>query len=198
MNRWDEFYIADTRILSAPPTQLSLRAARVFSEGGNHRILDLGCGAGRDLDPLQEAGLDVVGLDAAAAGLALARSHGWEGKAPDLVRGDARQLPFADSSFDGVYSFGLLHEFTEDAGAQDIERCMAEIRRVLRNSGCLVLAVLAGNPREGLPHVRLFSEEMLASATRGLFRVSLDLYSDIGCTGSHNYRIWAGIYRKGQ
>jgi len=196
MTRWNEFYVTDTRIPSVPPSQLALRAAQIFSDCGCRRILELGCGAGRDLKPLLKAGMDVVGLDISAPGIDLARSLRWEERFPALVRGDARLLPFAPSSFDGVYSFGLLHELTTAMRLHDVERCMGEIRTALRRSGYLVLSVLAGNPEDGLPHVQLFSKEMLTNATRGFSCLSLDQYSDIGCTGSNNYRIWAGVYRK--
>ncbi len=35
---------------------------------------------------------------------------------------------------------------------------MYEANRVLRTDGLIVLAVLAGNPNDGLPHVCLFTE----------------------------------------
>lgn len=66
MTRWNEFYLTDTRIPSVPPSQLVLQASRIFSRFGCQNILELGCGAGRDLEPLLEAGMDVVGLDISA------------------------------------------------------------------------------------------------------------------------------------
>jgi SAM-dependent methyltransferase len=73
------------------------------------RVLDVGCGPGRHAHTMGRLGLEVVGVDIAAAFLASAASAGpgtW-------VRADARQLPFAPKSFDAAISvcqggFGLL------------------------------------------------------------------------------------------
>lgn len=60
-----------------------------------------------------------------------------------LCQCDARALPFADSSFDLLFSSYLL----DLQSAADIERTLREMRRVLRPAGRLVLLHLsAGNP----------------------------------------------------
>jgi SAM-dependent methyltransferase len=70
------------------------------------RILDVGCGPGRHAHALTGRGMEVVGVDIAAAFLADAGVGTW-------VRADARRLPFAPGSFDAALSlcqggFGLL------------------------------------------------------------------------------------------
>src|SRR5262249_26211897 len=70
------------------------------------RVLDVGCGPGRHAHALAERGMEVVGIDIAAAFLAAAGPGRW-------VRGDARRLPFFPGSFDAAISlcqggFGLL------------------------------------------------------------------------------------------
>lgn len=49
------------------------------------------------------------------------------------VNADGENLPFADGSFDLVYSNGVLHH------AQDTDRCIAEVRRVLKPGGRAVI-----------------------------------------------------------
>jgi SAM-dependent methyltransferase len=76
------------------------------------RVLDVGCGPGRHAHALAERGVEVVGVDIAAAFLAAAGPGRW-------VRADARRLPFSPQSFDAAISlcqggFGLLGG-TEDA-----------------------------------------------------------------------------------
>lgn len=74
------------------------------------RVLDVGCGPGRHVAALARRGIRAVGLDVAAAFLAVAAD---EVPAPGaLVRADARALPFA-GAFDAAISlcqggFGLL------------------------------------------------------------------------------------------
>lgn len=76
-----------------------------------NRVLDVGCGPGRHSRALQEAGIDVVGLDISLAFLRSAGPGRW-------VRADARALPFVPRSFDAAISlcqggFGLLGGFDD-------------------------------------------------------------------------------------
>ena len=87
------------------------------------------CGFGRHAIPLAEAGYLVTGLDRSQTQLAEAERRRGEAEWPRLVRGDYRQLPFEDASFDAVLtlfsSLGYL-ERDEDVGV------LRELRRVLR------------------------------------------------------------------
>lgn len=83
-----------------------------FRQRGARGVLDLGCGAGRDTVILAQRLPWVAGVDAAAAGLALAsRQAALQERRVPLVQADAQALPFRPASFDGIYCFGLLHEF---------------------------------------------------------------------------------------
>jgi SAM-dependent methyltransferase len=112
------------------------------------RLLDLGCATGRHSRLLAERGVAPIGLDVAAAFLAVAR-----GAAPDVafVRGDARRLPLADASVDVAISlcqggFGL----TGGPAAADVVPgvepdlvVLDELRRVLRPGGRLALTAFS-------------------------------------------------------
>ncbi len=67
------------------------------------RVLEVGAGTGHLLLDLLDSGRDAYGLDGSPEMLRIARrrlsSHGYEGR---LVPGDARRLPFGDSTFDGL------------------------------------------------------------------------------------------------
>jgi ubiquinone/menaquinone biosynthesis C-methylase UbiE len=100
------------------------------------KVLDAGCGAGRDTALLSEKeGLDVTGLDLSKGLLEVAKR-----KFPDItfVEGDLLDLPFDDSSFDGVWSnTSILHLEAVD----DVKRALSEMNRVLEPSGILHLVV---------------------------------------------------------
>jgi SAM-dependent methyltransferase len=49
--------------------------------------------------------------------------------------GDVRDLPFADASFDAIYSMGTIEHFDET------ERAVGEIARVLKPGGCAIVGV---------------------------------------------------------
>lgn len=96
------------------------------------RLLDLGCGPGHSLAFLS-ASFRVCGLDASEAMLAQACL-----RAPQaiLVRARAEALPFQASSFDGVLAECVLSL----CGQQ--EAALAEIQRILRPGGSLLLSDL--------------------------------------------------------
>lgn len=202
LTRWEKWYsednlIKDPRILAAPPSQCAGIAAAAFLERRKQRILDLGCGIGRDTFYLQSCGLAVTGVDASFNGVRTAKQIGSQKSASSAwVTADARRLPFQDGSFEGIYCFGLLHEFTAENKALDVEQVMSEVRRVLDEAGLLVLAVLAGDPQAGLPAVQLFNRQMFENVAQSFRQIEIRDYNDVGCTGRADYQIWLGIYEK--
>lgn len=197
MTRWQQLYLEDQRVLSAPVSACAHYALEYFRGAGKSHLLDLGCGVGRDSALLVNGGLKVTGSDAAFSGLRLAQRHNATlVTPPPLAQADARHLPFGDEAFEGIYCFGMLHEFVGENAKEDVARVMQEIRRVLQPGGCLVLATLAGDPAQGLPHLQMFTEPMFDEATRLLACVDKGLYDDVGCTGCHGYRVWRGTFVK--
>jgi hypothetical protein len=69
---------------------------------------------------------------------------------------------------------------------------------LLDDDGALVLAVLAGEPAEGLPAVQLFNRQMFGDATKGLRPIEIKVYDDTGCTGRTDYRVWYGMFAKAE
>lgn len=97
------------------------------------RILDCGCGTGRNLDWLTGYG-DATGVELAPAGLTVARAH-----ARRVVRGTVTSLPFADACADVATSFDVLYCLTDD----EERTALAEMRRVLRPGGYVLVNVAA-------------------------------------------------------
>jgi len=91
------------------------------------RVLDLGCGTGRNL-PLFPSGARVVGVDPCRETLGKARRRS---PGVPLVCARAEALPFPDGAFDTVVS-GLVF-----CSVADPARGLGEVRRVLRAGGRL-------------------------------------------------------------
>jgi SAM-dependent methyltransferase len=112
-------------------------------------IFEAACGSGRLLLPLAEAGYEVVGLDASAAMLDLARAK-LGGKPSrrrtELRQGDLRALK-ADRAYGlailALDGLGLLLERSDQLAA------LAALRSLLAHEGLLVVDVANGNLRGG-------------------------------------------------
>lgn len=106
---------------------------------GGHRVLDVGCGTGNLLRATGKRYRDVTltGLDPDPKALATAaRKARRAGRPVRLDRGFAQELPYPDGSFDRVFSSLMLHHL--DSESKDA--LLAEVRRVLRADGLLILA----------------------------------------------------------
>jgi SAM-dependent methyltransferase len=99
-------------------------------------ILDLGCGAGRDLKALTQAGRPAMGLDLSWALARMARSFA----ASPVMVGDMRCPPVASASLAGVWaSASLLHLTCDEVG-----RALGHIHRMLRPGGVAFSSIKAG------------------------------------------------------
>jgi SAM-dependent methyltransferase len=106
----------------------ALGAASLAELEPGAEVLDCPTGFGRHALVLAEAGYRVTGLDRSPQLLADADRRRGGAEWPHLVRGDYRELPFSDASFDAVFnlfsSLGYLEQ-DEDVGV------LREFRRVL-------------------------------------------------------------------
>jgi ubiquinone/menaquinone biosynthesis C-methylase UbiE len=97
------------------------------------RVLEVAIGTGRSL-PFYPADTRVTGVDLSPEMLAIARKRaGEEGRAVELMEGDAERLPVADASFDTVLCALSLCSIPQPAAA------IAEMRRALVPGGRLLL-----------------------------------------------------------
>lgn len=88
------------------------------------KILDLGCGNGRNLVPFKRSGFDCYGLDFSFAMCLEARRF----SRAKIVCASAESLPFKKESFDKVISNASLHHIKKE----DLLTALYEIRRVLK------------------------------------------------------------------
>ncbi len=101
-----------------------------FPRHAGKRILEVGVGAGTDHAQWAAVTDDLHGVDLTDAAVETsARNLALRGRRSHLQRVDAEVLPFESSSFDVVYSWGVIHH------AEAPERIIAEIARILRPGG---------------------------------------------------------------
>jgi ubiquinone/menaquinone biosynthesis C-methylase UbiE len=99
------------------------------------KVLDVACGTGNQSLPAARKGAEVTGLDIATNLLEQARTRAAaEGLKINFIEGDAEELPFADATFDVVYSmFGAMF-------APRPDRVAAELKRVCKPGGLIAMA----------------------------------------------------------
>lgn len=116
-------WVRDPRILATTIAFIDPRPGQ--------RIIDLGAGTGAVLEAVLAACPDVglcVAVDISPDMLARVRDSRIR-----ACRGDAQELPGADSAFDVAVCRQTLHY------VDDLHRCLREVRRVLRPDGALVV-----------------------------------------------------------
>lgn len=101
------------------------------------RTLEVGCGTGRWLADLSDAGSHLFGLDLSRGML---RQAAQREPPLDLARGQAGKLPFASGAFDLVFCVNAIHHFDQQQGF------VREARRLLGPGGAL--AVCGFDPRQ--------------------------------------------------
>jgi len=101
------------------------------------RILDIGCGPGRDAAYFSEKGFEVVGIDLSEELLKIARKN-----SPNLefYIQDMRNLGFEPDSFDGIWACSsFMH-----APYKDARSTLRGFNRILKPDGLMFLCVLEG------------------------------------------------------
>jgi len=93
------------------------------------RILDLGCGNGRNIIPWARAGFDAIGVDFSGKALAIARS--WAPHEMKFVEASVLDLPLDAQSIDIAIDTGCFHHLRKSQWP----RYFRELKRVLRPNG---------------------------------------------------------------
>lgn len=148
------WYRGRRRVVAAVLDGLALPAAA--------RILDAGCGSGRNMVDLARRGT-VCGVELASSSLDLARRR----QVGEVHPGSLEEpLPFADAAFDLAVALDVLEHVGDDA------RALRELARVVRPGGRLVLSVpqyawLWGEHDELSHHHRRYTRPMLVARGAG-------------------------------
>ncbi len=122
------------------------------------KVLDVGCGGGILAEEFARLGCQVMGIDPSAPSLATARAHTQQvGLDIDYRVGVGEDLPFADDSFDIVYSSDVLEH------VNDLEKVISEIVRVLKQGGVFLYDTINRTFPSKLVMIKLVQEWKLTS-----------------------------------
>jgi SAM-dependent methyltransferase len=119
-----------------PPGARPFSSLIPLEELRGKNVLEIGCGTGVHTKLLAQSGAQVAAVDLTPTAVELTmRRLELAGLSADVREADAESLPFADTSFDFVWSWGVIHH------SSDTNRVIAEIARVLRPGGRLAFMV---------------------------------------------------------
>ena len=189
--RYDEAYFLDAcegyaEFTASEGTHLSRRLSQAFEAAKvtpGMRVLDVGCGRGEILRHCAGLGARAYGVDYAPVAAQMARGLAMGDEemrsAVGVYQANARRLPFPAASFDRVLMFDLV----EHLYPWELDRALAEARRVLRPDGRLIIhtAPNAWYDRYAYPLVRLVRTLMGQGARypkdpRAIIPVNLDVH----------------------
>lgn len=134
------------RTVTADMAQLYERFLAMVPKAG--RILDAGCGSGRDLCVFSRRGFRAMGIDASRALVAMAKSH--SGAPCAVVR--LEEIAY-EKCFDGVWACASLLHLPKAMLAPVLQR----LRRALVPGGVMFVSVQEGEGERLAPDGRFFA-----------------------------------------
>jgi len=135
------------------------------------RVLDAGCGMGRFAEVCAAAGADIHAVDLSTAVEAAARNLSHYPNA-SFYQADIMNLPFADETFDAIYSIGVLHH------TSDTRKAFLSLTRLLKPGGRISIWVYSTKLRMmfGGEILRLFTPRLPKSLLLKASRIAVPLY----------------------
>lgn len=137
-------------------------------------VLDVGCGMGRFAEVATRYGARVVGIDLSAAAEVAARN--LADREFVAFQADVFELPFALSSFDYIYSLGVLHH------TPDCEKAFKNLPQYLKPGGEIAVWLYSGyNKWYRFSDIyRQFTSRMSAQTLHGILRVAVPFFYGLG------------------
>lgn len=151
------------------------------------RILDLGCGPGRDAQALAAYGLKPLCLDLSSEMLALCKAKGLE-----TLQMDIEQLDLPANSFDGVWSHTSLTTIPK----RKVWQALAKVQTALREDGVLFLGLIEGEGEQWKEpdakyavrrYISRYSKDEVVDALAGRFELEKFRRIDISESGRNSY-----------
>ncbi len=110
-------------------------------------FLEIGYGMGTDSLLFAKEGFHITGIDLAPSHLALAKKlFGYFNLIGNFMEANAEKLPFKDSTFGSIFSYGVLHH------TPNTEKALKEIYRVLITKGHAVIMLYNKRSLNNLVH----------------------------------------------
>lgn len=119
-DRYRQVHQQNLRWFDKKPSAIVIEAIRAFSVQKNHKLLEIGCGEGRDAFSLLEQGYDLLATDVSEEAICFCRenmpSHALRFQTLDCVTEQLGQ------TFDFIYAVAVIHMLVPDVDRQAFYR----------------------------------------------------------------------------
>jgi cyclopropane fatty-acyl-phospholipid synthase-like methyltransferase len=193
MGDWESIFREKGKFFSLPYENMG-KIVKLMKKYKIKRVLDLGCGSGRNTLYLAKNGFDVYGMDNSKSGLRYTKECLIKSNLKAKLKNAScyKRFPYKNNFFDAVISIQVIHH----AKIDEIKFCISEIERILKPDGLVFITVPKAKknkfrskvkmiaPRTfipldgietGLPHYH-FSKDLFKKSLKN-FRI-LNLYTD--------------------
>jgi ubiquinone/menaquinone biosynthesis C-methylase UbiE len=99
----------------------------------NSKVIDIGCGNGKNIKYLQDNGMEVKGIDFSSKLVEICQE-----KNLDVIEADMRNLPYQDNTFDYGICIAALHHLQEE---KDRIKALNEMIRVCKDGAEILVTV---------------------------------------------------------
>jgi len=172
-NSWDEIYLKIEKEQKTLKPHSDLKnIVKFLKKEKVRRILDLGCGNGRNLIFLAKKKFEVYGIDFSKVALKFLKEKlKKERLKAKLKFADIfKKLPYKENFFDAIISIRVIHH----QKFEKIKKLMKEIERVLKPGGFFFGTVLTREkiPKERLPQLKFIDKRtylILEGPEKGLY-----------------------------
>lgn len=141
MNKiWDKVYSNDSSFFGDEPSKFALMCYEDFVKHKVKKILELGCGQGRDSIFFASKGLEVSAIDSSKVAIENLTAKTKESSLNVYLKNNnaVEGLPFHNNHFDAIYSHMFYNmDFSDD----ELKILFIETKRVLKNKGLLSFSV---------------------------------------------------------
>ncbi len=139
-NMWNKIYSDDSTFFGEWPSDFAKKCYEYFIQNNVKKILDLGCGQGRDAIFFSLNGLEIFAVDSSIVGIEGVQKINEKNN--QLINAkciDAKQgLPFDNNYFDAIYSHMFYNmNFTN----KELGFLFQESNRILKTKGLLCFSV---------------------------------------------------------
>ncbi len=141
---YDQRYARESFYWGKEPSSMAPRVLELIRPGAGFRpkLIDIGCGEGRDIVYFAQHGFEVVGLDLSAVGLEKARQYAAEaGVEIETIHADIADYELT-STYDVIFSTGTLQFLPVERR----QRCFENYKACTSPEGTHVIAVLVDKP----------------------------------------------------